>query len=675
MNNSNNNKDIKMENNVENIFEDPQCDQGIPILLIDSSGSVMREFNTDHKTIFEKMESVINNIPAEKFRMIFWNSNNVENTAFAGGIIKLPHIVEKKYLKQPMFLARSKIIQTCLTFPHIGFESIDPTWINNVDPTHIYLLTDGQMGYNTCSSNDLLNLKNKLATNIENIFKTYNNVHLHIVSVEAEKRNYDNYETVCNAAGGDVYIVVQNHGLTKYVTEFTSYSLNNVDGFKHINTVIPPVGFVPYESKYFSQTKIPQFLGWLQHQIQKDAQNEIMLLKIIQNLSKTAAYMVKDKNEQMTINILTTLCLMFMETCLDISMVKFMLADTVALEREGKSIVLSEYKLKLQNLYKEAQNLLQKNASNAMNIGYKFVTLPINGKIIAGPSALVSYFYKVKKQSYNKAAIKLGVGNKFVPVLPFELDRTSPLNEQCIRQFIRSTIFLTNCGKINFMDDIVIYVVMGLMLQVVMSDMPISVKTCYRNLATIMLGKKYNNSQISILDRIKTGELPTPNNGKLESFYGYMEKVKSMTNLTNISPLSMWYILCLALDNNSVITKQLLHCVESLEKDFGSSQDYLINIKDRIRKIDYVEIPLTQTYNYQCIVTAENVENIGGYVIKPHQTVSGHACMPNYVVSDNGYNQMTNNTLCFCPCCYNLLTIASFEKVGPKVLDGQFDNL
>ena len=691
---------------MEDFFEKTQIDQCIPILLIDSSGSVLVKFDTLYATIFDKMEAVISNIPAEKFRMIFWNSDKITDSNFPNGVLKLPHVVEKKYVKQSMFLIRSKITKNCLTFPHVAFNAIDSDWIDNVNPTHIYFITDGQMGYGGCSNSEMANLKSLLASNIENIFKKYGNVHLHIISVEADKLNYDNYETVCNAAGGDVYNVIQNNGLTKYISEFVSYSLNNLNGYKHIDTIIPPTGFVSYESKYFSQAKIPQFIQFIHNEIQKHAKDEMALLRIVQNLSKTAIYLIKDKNDSVSMNILSMLCHMFKDTCIDISMVKFMLADAVALEKIGKSIVLSEYKVKLQNLYKEAQKLLTKNAFDAMNIGTKFITLPINNQfIIVGSSTLVRYVYKNKKQSFINGAVR--IENKYIPVLPMELDNVTALNEQCIRQFVRTSIPIIGVEKINIMDDIVIYLFMGLMVRAVLSDIPESAKSSYRKLATIMLKKKYNNTEISMYDRISSGELPIPNNGKIEAFYAYMQQVKSMLKLTrgkidakvntnvdakvdakidpnldvdvgvgiaiDIDPLTMWYLLCLALDDQKIINKQLLHCKESLKKNFNQYDQFdqinLSCIQDHISKLTLVEIPITQTYDYNCIVTLDNIQDIGGYIIKPHPTISGHSCCPTYVISEKGHSQMINGSVCVCPICYNSLTIQSFERVGPKTME------
>jgi len=628
------------------------------ILLIDASGSVLSNFGTSN--VFDKMESIVSNINADLFRIIFWNSNTAENKVFGNGLLKLPHVVEKKAIKQPFFLAKSKITNTCLTFPHLGFDNIPNEWINNKEATHIYFVTDGQIGYQNC---DILpKLKNKLAESIKNLFKNYNNVHLHIISVEAKNMDYNNYEVLNVAAGGDVYKVIQNNNLTKYITEFISYSLNNPNGYHHINTIIPPPGFVPFGNKIFSEMKTNQFVKYLSDLIQTNKDSENELLKIIQNLSGSIRVLTKGKSQNIVENVMKMFCQMFNSTCMDASIVQFILADSVKLENDGKAIVLSEYKSKLANLYKEAQQLLSKNGKNAMSLGNEFMSLPINNKIISGHQNLVTDSYKYKKNTIQESAIT--VQNNVIPVLPMDYIGKTPMNEQCIRQFTRLAI-AGSFNKINFMDDIVIYTVMGIMTRCVASDLPEKYVTGYRKLTETMLKKKYNNTEVTVLERLESGELPLSNNGKIENFYGYMKKIKDMLGLT-INNMSMWYVLCLALGNNAITAKQYIHCSDELEKDFGQNKNVWNLVKSQINKLQVFEIPMSYIYDYKCIVTLDDTTNVGGYIIKSHKNISNSTCSPIFVLSETGHKMMIEQSTCFCPICYTNLNFNNFEYVGPK---------
>ncbi len=59
--------------------------------------------------------------------------------------------------------------------------------------------------------------------------------------------------------------------------------------------------------------------------------------------------------------------------------------------------------------------------------------------------------------------------------------------------------------------------------------------------------KKRLNMDITELSRLVAGELPTPNSGKIEDFYKFMRIVSNKLKLT-YEPMTIWYILCLALD-------------------------------------------------------------------------------------------------------------------------------
>ena len=139
------------------------------------------------------------------------------------------------------------------------------------------------------------------------------------------------------------------------------------------------------------------------------------------------------------------------------------------------------------------------------------------------------------------------------------------MNEQCLRQYIRSII--SRVYNINAFDDLIMYIVMAITMQVVLSDIDDKYKNIFRRLSTIMFKKKRVNSDISELERLEQGELPIPNDGNIDKFYAFMDKIKIFFKI-DCSPLTLWYALCLALNNESIIVKQLIHCKESISKDF-----------------------------------------------------------------------------------------------------------
>ncbi len=637
------------------------------ILLIDASGSVRSPYRGS-TTIIDEMESIVKNIKAEQFRIIFWNSDKVSeenNKNFPRGLLQIMHVVDKSVIKQPFFFAKSKIVDSSLTFPHLGFQAIPKEWIDDKEPTHVYFITDGQMGYGSCPSSELQSLKTSLKLEIEKLFQKHNNIHLHIVTVEAKNMDFNQLETLNVAAGGDVFNVIQSNQLTKYITEFISYTPNNSQGYHHINTVIPPPGYVPFQKSYFSETKTNEFIRYL-HDLIKKTPGEDDLLKIIQCLSSTLKVLTKDKPQKVVESIVQTFCDLFKGTVIDPTMAQFILADTILLESQGKAIVFSAYRSKLRDLYKQAQSLLQQNTKNVLGLTGDFITFPIDDKIVYGHNSLVTETLKIGGSSYPNSSVK--INNLVVPALPIiTTEECSLINEQCIRQFVRGII--SRQYQVDQMGDIVIYIVLGLVLKVVLSDVDEKYTNAYRRLGHIMLRKKRLNTDITELQRLETGELPIPNSGKIETFYGFMDNVARLLNI-RCKPMTLWYAMCLALNNPSLITKQLIHCSESISEEYQDIENVnlLIKLKESIKPITVHELSLT---DYKCIITLTDCSNEGGYMFKPHISLTNSTCAPVYVVSQHGYEMMMGQQNVLCPICYQSLNVNDFKAVGPKV--GQDD--
>lgn len=635
------------------------------ILLIDASGSVRSDFD-DTITIFTKMEHIVKNINTKQFRVIFWNSDRVSatnNEKFPGGLLVIPYVIKKETISQPFILARTKICDASLTYPHLGFNAIPKEWISEKDPTHIYFCTDGQIGYNSCPYHEMAALKTKLSTAITQLFKSHNNIHLHIITTESNIIDFNRVEALDTMAGGDVYKVIQTDGLTKYLTEFTSYTPNNPNGFKHISTVIAPAGYVGFEGKIFSELKVWEFIEYLK-QVVINQTSEDDLLRIVQSLSSTIKVLIKDKPVGVQNSILNTFCAIFNNTVLDPAMVQFILADTIKAENEGKAIVFSQYRSKLKDLYKQAQDLLQQNTRNALGLTGGFYSLPIADTIITGSSQVVTESIKLGSSNYPLSSVKI---NEFtVPVLPNKQNLTN-LNEQCLRQFVRS-IMAKQYG-IDQMGDVVIFAVLGLVLKVVLSEgIAEEISNAYRNLGQVMLRKKRMNTDITELARLEQGNLPLPNNGKIEDFYKIMQTVKMVLGINvNTEPMTLWYALCLALGNPEMIVKQKIHCIDSIKKDFPNidPMDLLNEFKDKFTPIQMKPMPETMLLDYTCIITLDDCTDVGGFKFLPHGNADPKCC-PVFVLSTDGHAHLTSKHQIFCPVCYTNLTINDFSPVGPK---------
>lgn len=643
------------------LFASHQSKQA-PILLIDASGSVIScLFNG--KTVFDKIKELIMGLEEQEFRVIFWNSDMNAQKFFAGGIYKLPFVVKKASLEMAFSVVKPNIHGGCLTFPHLGFESIPSEWISLVEPTKIYFITDGEMGYSNITTYDKNGLKLKLQNAIQKLFTKFTTIQLNIITVEPKTMDFTQIETLQRAAGCDVYNVIMDNHLTKYITKFVSYTLNNLTGFVHINKIIPPPGFVPFGDQYFSEQRIGEFVKYLVDLI-NNTKDDNELLKIVQYLSSTLCVLTKDKPVKMQTAIIKTFCGLFAGTTLDNMFVHFILSDAVEKENAGSADIFAAYRARMRDLYKQANELLLKNVKDAIGINETFLTLPLDNKIIAGHFRMIDRNLIIKGTTYPQSGIS--INQIILPIIPFDYTGSSAMNEQCLRQWVR--VLISKMYGVNAMEDIVIYLVLSIVLKIVLSDVDDDIKNAYRKLGTVMLRKKRMNSDMTELERLENGELPIPNSGKIEAFHGYMEQINRIYGLA-LHPMTTWYAMCLALNNESLMTKQLIHCQEHIKQNFPEldSKNLLDHLKSRMEQVVCYKIPFESVLDYHCLITLEDTSVSGGYRFLPHHNFMGVTCCPVYVLSRDGYRTlMENPETSVCPICFTRLNDSHFGVVGPK---------
>jgi len=634
----------------------------IAILLIDTSGSVFGDFMRDGPKIFTKMSTLIHDLPVNNFRFIFWNSEDCNTSLFKNGFVKFPHIVKNnKFSVEQLFTLVVNSNSRGCTHPYIGFENIDVHWIDNINPTHIYLITDGIIQSNTLITNNMV--KERLANSIKNLFKNFNNIHLHIITVESKIINMNELESVNNIAGGDVFNVIRNNNMCDLITEFKSYTINNPDGYIHINRIVAPAGYIPFGNSYFSEGKINEFIIHITNLVHPNENkcSQDLLLRIIQDLSNSIKYIIKDKPTHIKGQIINMFCNIFKNTEIDFSLAQFIIRQAIDSDINGQINTFSEYRNNLKNLYQYAHNLLSDNTKIAINIKKNFITLPINYKIIVGSHNMITEKFNM----FKNGAIK--IGQHTIPVLPYikSLNELSEINEQCMRQYIRSII--STYYHVGFQDDSVIFIVLGLMLSIIKSNVSNKIKNMFRIFAKIMLRKKRTNSITTELQRLQEGEFPLPNNGQINDLFNNLNLISILLKLNNVHQMTIWYCICLALEDKQLIQKQLIHCVHDIELDFPNYKD--INILDNLQLNDIyniINIPNELLYDYTCLITMEDISNSGGYKFKQHMSLTGSKCHPFNVLSNEGYEQLINNTPSLCPICYQNLNASHFEPIGIK---------
>lgn len=630
------------------------------ILLVDASGSTKSEFKPT-QTIFETIAKVCAQLDHPNFRVLFWNSTGTGDEKFPNGVHIIPFIVKPENLSLT-FQMVAKFMKGASTFTHLAFRHIPAEWLK--DNPMIYLVTDGEITGSGSITND--NIKSELKNEIVKLGSR-----LTIITVEAKTIDHSQQESIANAAGSDVFQVVQDAKLTKKITQFVSYTKPTANPsvttdatttaewtrFVHINRNDPPAGFVPYEQRYFSELHMHDFYQYIRNELKECKDDESKQLQIAQNLANTLFYVTKDKPEALANVIVANFAQLF---TIDSNLLNHVLTEAIDNERKGTAGVYSAFRKNLKDLYKEAGRLLSKNVKNAIGLNEtansRFVSCPIGGRILVGPGQLVNTSLKIKEGLYPKSSYER------VPVFPLDaVERTrTDMQEQCIRQWIRSVYgFLYSTNQTS---DEIIFLVLGDMLIVNQSAViPNDVKQAFVNLGRIMLRKKRMNSMQTELDRLEAGELPVPNSGKINDFFLIMANVARKLKI-EAKPMRLWFEICGVL-GGKVKEKQQPHCQASAQSNDAKDQ-WSDTITFPTYQVD--SMPDDMNLDYQCVVTMDDTSKVGGWRINLHTRPNLPSCHPVFVFSDTGKAQLLASPNCVCPVCYTPVGVDQFTKVEPR---------
>ncbi len=598
----------------------------IAIVLVDCSGSTDAQITIGEykgRKIFDKMTDIAQQIPENRFRVIFWSSSDHNKGQFRSGVMKMKGVLEgKPALKTAFTMAKMNIGGG--TRPSLGFRAIENDWFKD-DPM-VYFFTDGDVDRDD---------KSVLALTIAALPK----IRLSIVAVENRQRDFDNVAEAQSAAGGEVYRVIQDNKLSKQVMSFVSHCLNGK--FGQISRIEAPKGFACYGENYFEVTRVPEFIEYVRALLAQNPDEQYQL-EVAQKLSITLEYLTRDKPKRVQEDIVNMFCGLF---TLDKTIVNYILTDAIDKERGGQAAVFANYRANLKNLFRQADEMLKSDVCNAVGLRDQFVSVPISDRVLTGSYRLIDAPVYINGQKYPRAGFTIQL-----PVFPLlkPTDVQSESQEQCLRQWVRA-VFATLFYSHTTSDEIV-YLMMGICLNIQRSPgVSAQVKYGYRRLVRVMLNKKRANSMTTEYELIKSGEFPTPNSGKIDEFYGMMRSVASKLKI-EASPLKLWYELCMAFDPE-IADVQRRHCVAELDSAITFTSE----------SVSQDIVPTDSAYDYSCVITGDNVSNVGGFRIIPH-----NICAPMYIFSERGKTGLLNCGRCVCPICYAPLRGDSFESVGPK---------
>lgn len=599
------------------------------ILLVDISGSVGTAFNRDVR-VFDKMAQVAGSLDLSEGWVVFWSSPSFNASRCTNGTMALPFVVKGDALHTAFAMGASAIGGgTC---PPIGFRAINPEWFKH-NPM-VYLITDGQIG---CSEIPDERNKRELAEEIRKL-----PTDLSIIAVEAVDRDFSRVENVNSAAGGDIYKIIQDNRLTSKVSKFTSVCRNGT--FVQIDRVKAPAGHAPYGSQYFNVLRVREFMQHVAAELKSNS-DDVFQMTVAQKLSATLEVLTRDRPQKVADDIVKSFSRLF---SIDNQQVEWIMTGGIASERGGQAPVLAHYRSQLKDLFKQADGLIKSDVKRAIGLDDKAVSYLIDDRVLTCSGRLIDKTLTIHGVPYPRAGIAASV-----PVFPMMSNETklNDLQDQCLRQWTRA--IYAAFYRVHPTADEVIYLVLGTMMKVCNSSrVSDAVKTAYRQLAMCMLRKKRLNSMQTEYDRIYAGEFPMPNSGKIDEFFGFMTAVAQKLNIT-ASPMKLWHAICSAL-NPILAARQEQHCTAELGSEI------------KFDEVSHDVVPDSQAYDYNCIVTLEDVSLVGGYAINPHVGIAGN-CAPVYLLSEEGKRTMLASNTCVCPICYEPLTAGSFTAVGPKI--------
>jgi hypothetical protein len=246
------------------------------------------------------------------------------------------------------------------------------------------------------------------------------------------------------------------------------------------------------------------------------------------------------------------------------------------------------------------------------------------------------------------------------------------MSDQCHRQFIRAIV--GSQYKIEAKGDLAMFTALGVVLRVVLSPgLPRAIQTRFKQIGLLMLQKERLHTKTTELQRLVDGHPPSPNQsshlGQIVDFLRRVHKLVFPPPSLQLEPLTFWFAMCLALDHDALCRAQWIHCRDSIAKDFKEAVAAhpwnLLTLLPPVTTMQHVELPIESILDYQCLITTDEVGDVGGFRIRPHEG----GCEPIYVVSAEGFEILfaDDKKHVQCPICLEtMLTRDDFIPVGPK---------
>ena len=358
----------------------------------------------------------------------------------------------------------------------------------------------------------------------------------------------------------------------------------------------------------------------------------------------------------------------------------------------NRSFLKKDIRISVQKFFEESQKALTTDASKALGMSEVkcWTSLPVNNTLFYGPidqSECVDL--TLGKSTYKKCAVRIGYDN-IVPMIPV-YETIDPITSQCLRLYIRAC--LVNWLKekhgitLDFTAEELIYVFGALMLRVVVSDAPQSVKDAYRKCFKTMLQKKVTSTTfITQLQELLDGKVPS--NGAIEPFQRKMELAVKMLGLDEEDWMYLWFAICTGSEIEGLAKAQYplyqKFCTEDLTMSKIRTNLHIVNVTERAHSDKIYTEPISLVHNTQSKVAQPKVT-------QGKATISAPTTIKNY--HSNRLNTSKNIIVCFrisvdkqvintfvnymqtCSEFPNhMITVANADTVGPANLNSFIEN-
>ena len=550
------------------------------------------------------------------------------------------------------------------------------------EPTDIYVYTDGEISDGDRFASALKELMAK------------SNINFHIVTVEANEINY--LKRDCNA-GNAIYSAIHNNKLMNIVKEFVSYNKHHIDS-PFISFSNPTVGpdQVPFRGKCFAINQLSNFIGHIEQLIAEATvstnvsatQSNEHILKLAHDLTITMYHLLKNKSlpiQKYTINLFSDLFAdQPQETYKE---VRKLFMEEINNHSKGQSTTFQAYRNNREKKFEQAQIMLFENVKKA--ISYKpsenYVSLLVNAFDQTTPSQNTTnepnkYIIKTSTTNmtqrivlsdkvYNNAGIN--IDGHTIPLIPTNIELDHDMFDQCLRQWVRA-----NYGKkysLNPASDFIQYYALADVLKVLVSDVSEETKIAYKSLAKVLLDRKRFGTDTTEYVYLLTNPPASVTNLSEDKINYIFTKSIEHANITNTSPMTFWYAFLQAYGDERLLLAQKTYCEEDMAKDGVNESTLLTHIKQNTclvtEYVDFTNFTSTNTYDYTCYLTLDDLSDVGGYCIPAHKIGSKTTCNPKFMLSSESYQSINNiSSAVSCPICQQQLSLSEFKFIKSKTL-------